>query len=74
MHKRQWLEVEQIDLQTRKNDLHPKKIMLSFRWRERGVERVKGITHRKLLLTVCVITADLCSGASERVAAKLERK
>ena len=63
--KRQWLGVGQVGLTTPKNDLHPKKIMLSVWW------GVKGIIHWELLPAGCNITADLYCQQLDRVAAKL---
>ena len=53
---------------TAKNDLHPKKIMLSVWW------GVKGIIHWEVLPAGCRITADLYCQQLDRVAAKLEGK
>ncbi len=66
--KRQWLGVGQTGLPTPKNDLHPKKIMLSV-WRG-----VKGIIHWELLPPDCTITADLYCQQLDRVAGKLQGK
>ena len=66
--KRQWLGAAQKGVPTPKNDLHPKKIMLSVWW------GVKGIIHWELLPTGCTITADLYCKQLDRVAAKLQGK
>ncbi len=66
--KRQRLEVGQTGLLTPKNDLHPKKIMLSV-WLG-----VKGIIHWELLPPDCTLTADLYYQQLDRVAAKLQGK
>jgi histone-lysine N-methyltransferase SETMAR len=65
---RQWLGAGQRGLPTPKNDLHPKKIMLSVWW------GVRGIIHGELLPTGCTITADLYYQELDRVAAKLKGK
>lgn len=67
-HKRQWLEAGEVGVATPKNDLHPKKIMLSVWW------GVKGIIHWELLPAGCTITADLYCQQLDRVAAKLQGK
>jgi histone-lysine N-methyltransferase SETMAR len=64
--KRQWLGVGQTGLPTPKNDLHPKKIMLSV-WCG-----VKGTIHWELLPTDCTIPADLYCQLLDQVAAKLQ--
>ena len=64
--KRQLLGIGQTGRATPKNDLHPRKIMLSVWW---GVRR---ITHWKLLPNRCNITADLYWQQLDRVAAKLQ--
>ena len=51
--KCQWLSVEQIGTVTPKNDLHPKKVMLSVWW------GVKGIIYWELLPDGCTVTRDL---------------
>ena len=51
--KRQWLGAGKTGVATPKNDLYPKKIMLSVWW---GVE---GIIHWEILPAGCTITADL---------------
>ena len=66
--KYQWVRTGQTSIATSKNDLHPRKIMLSV-WR--GVRR---ITHWKLLPNECNITADLYCQQLDCVAAKLQRK
>ncbi len=66
--KREWLGGGQIDVATPKNDLHPKKIMLSV-W-----SGVRGIIHQELLPTGCAINADLYCQQLDRVAAKLQGK
>jgi histone-lysine N-methyltransferase SETMAR len=66
--KRQWLGAGQIRVATPKNDLHPKKIMLSVWW------KVRGIIHWELLSTGCAITADLYCQQLDRVASKLQEK
>ncbi|CAF4933789.1 unnamed protein product, partial [Rotaria socialis] len=66
--KRQWLGAGQTGVSTPKNDLHPKKIMLSV-WLG-----AKGIIHWELLPTGCTITADLYCKQLDRVAAKLQGK
>lgn len=64
--KRQWLSVGQVGETTPKNDLHPKKIMMSVWW------GTTGIIHWELLPTGCNITADLYCQQLDRVAAKLQ--
>ncbi|CAF1475166.1 unnamed protein product [Adineta ricciae] len=64
----QWLEAGQTGVATPKDDLHPKKIMLSVWW------GVKGIIHWEILPAGCTITADLCCQQLDRVAAKLQGK
>ena len=66
--KHQWLEAGQTGVATPKNDLHPKKIMLSVWW------GIRGIIHWELLPTGCTITADLYCQQLDRVAAKLKGK
>jgi histone-lysine N-methyltransferase SETMAR len=66
--KRQWLGAGQIGVATPKNDLHPKKIMVSVWW------GVKGVIHWKLLPTRCTITADLYCKQLDRVATKFQGK
>ena len=66
--KRQWLGTGQTGIATPKNDLHPRKIMLSVWW---GVKR---ITHWELLPNGCNITADLYCQQLDRIAAKLQGK
>ena len=61
--KRQWLGTGRTRIATPKNDLHPRKIMLSV-WR--GIRR---ITHWKLLPSGCNITADLYCQQLDRIAA-----
>ena len=51
--KRQWLGAGQKGVATPKNELHPKKIILSVWW------GLKGIIHWELLPTGCNVTADL---------------
>ena len=63
--KRQWLGIGQTGVVTPKNNLHPRKIMLSVWW---GVRRP---THWKLLPNGCNITADLYCQQLDRIAAKL---
>ncbi|CAF1504907.1 unnamed protein product, partial [Didymodactylos carnosus] len=64
--KRQWLGVGQTGTATPKNDLHPKKVMLSVWW---GVKR---IIHWELLPVGCTVTADLDGEQLDRVAQKLK--
>lgn len=64
--KRQWLGSDQKGIATPKNDLHPKKIMLSVWW------GIRGIIHWELLPMGCNITADLYCQQLDRVAAKLQ--
>ncbi len=66
--KRQWLGAGQIGVPTPKNDLHPKKIMLSVWW------GVGGMIHWELLRTGCTITADLYCQQFDRVATKFQGK
>ena len=66
--KCQWLATGQAGIATPKNDLHPRKIMLSV-WL--GVRR---ITHWELLPNGCNITADLYCQQLDRVAVKLQEK
>jgi len=66
--KRQWLEVGQSGIATPKDDLHPKKVMLSVWW------SVRGIIHWELLPTGSTITADLYCQQLDRVAAELQEK
>lgn len=66
--KRQWLGAGQTGVATPKDDLHPKKIMLSVWW------GVKGIIHWEILPAGCTITADLYCQQLDRVAAKLHGK
>ncbi|CAF3170646.1 unnamed protein product [Rotaria socialis] len=66
--KRQWLGVGQVGVTTPKNDLHPKKSMLSVWW------SVKGIIHSGLLPAGCNITADLYCQQLDWIAAKLQGK
>ena len=63
--KRQCLETGQTGIATPKNDLYPRKIMLSVWW---GVRK---ITHWKFLPHGCNITADLYCQQLDRIAAKL---
>ncbi|CAF1688347.1 unnamed protein product, partial [Adineta ricciae] len=63
--KRQWLGAGQAGVATPKNELHPKKIMLSVWW------SVKGIIHWEILPAGCTVTADLYCQQLDRVAAKL---
>ena len=66
--KRQWLGAGETGVATPKDDLHPKKIMLSVWW------GVKGVIHWELLPTGYTITADLYCQQLDRVAAKLRGK
>ena len=66
--KRQWLEAGQTGVATPKNDLRPKKIMLSVWW------RVEWIIHWKILPAGCTITTDLYCQPLDGVAAKLKGK
>ncbi len=66
--KRQWLGAGQIGVPTPKNNIHPKKMMLSVGW------RVRGIIHWKLLPTGCIFTADLYCQQWDRIATKLQGK
>jgi histone-lysine N-methyltransferase SETMAR len=66
--KRQWLEAGQTGIATPKNDLHPKKIMLSVWW------GVKGIIYWEVLPAGCTITAELYCQQLDRVATKLKGK
>ena len=66
--KRQWLGVGQSGIATPKNELHPRKVMLSV-W-----QGVRGVIHWELLPTGCTVTADLHCQQLERVAAKLQGK
>ena len=66
--KRQWLEAGQTGITTSKNDLHPKKIMLSVWW------GVKGIIYWEVLPADCTITAELYCQQLDRVATKLQGK
>ena len=66
--KRQWLEAGETGVATPKNDLHPKKIMMSICW------GVKGIVYWELLPTGCTITADLYCQQLDRVAKELQGK
>ena len=66
--KRQWLGSGQTDIATPKNDLHPRKSMLSVWW------SVREITHWKLLPKGCNITVDLYCQQLDRVAAELHGK
>ena len=58
--KHQWLETGQTGIETPKNDLHPRKIMLNVWW------DVRRITHWELLPNGCNITPDLYCGASQK--------
>ena len=64
----QWLSVDQTGTVTPKNDLHPKKVMLSVWW------GVKGIIYRKPLPDEYTVTADLYCQQLDRVAQKLKDK
>ena len=66
--KRQWLSIGQTGTVTPKNDLHPKKVMLSVWW------GIKGIIHWELLPDGCTVTADLYCQQLDRVAQKLKGK
>ena len=66
--KRQWQGTGQTNIETPKNVLHPRKIMLSVWW---GVRR---ITHWELLPNGCNIIADLYCQQLDCVAAKLQGK
>ena len=66
--KHQWLGTGQTDIATPKNDLHPRRMMLSVWW------GVRGFTHWELLPNGCNITADLYCQQLNRVAAKLQGK
>jgi hypothetical protein len=68
VRKREWLGAGQIGVATSKNDLHPKKIMLSVWW------GVRGIIYWELLPTGCAINADLYCQQLDRVAAKFQGK
>jgi histone-lysine N-methyltransferase SETMAR len=65
---RQWLGNGQTAAATPKDDLHPKKIMVSVWW------RVRGIIHWELLPTGCTITADLYCQQLDQVTANLQGK
>ena len=68
MKKRRWLETGKTGIATSKNDLHPRKIMLSVWW------GVRGLTHWKLLPNGCNITAHLYCQQLDHVVAKLQGK
>ena len=68
MKKRQWLATGQTGMTTPKNDLHPRKVMLSVWW------SVRGITHWEVLPNGCNITADLYCQQLDCVAGKLQGK
>jgi [histone H3]-lysine36 N-dimethyltransferase SETMAR len=66
--KRQWLGAGESGIATPKNDLHPKKVMLSAWW------GVRGIIHWELLPIGSTINAELYCQQLDRVAAKLRRR
>ena len=63
-----WELDKRTGIATPKNDLHPRKIMLSVWW------GVRGNTHWKLLPNECNIAADLYCQQLDRVAASLQKK
>ena len=66
--KRQWLGVRQTSIRTPKNDLYPKKVMLSIWW------NIRGIIYWELLPTGSTVNADLYCEQLDRVAEKLYKK
>lgn len=66
--KRQWLGKGETGIPTLKDELHPKKVMLSVWW------GIRGIIHWELLPKGSTITADLYCQQLERVAANLKGK
>ena len=64
----QWLSVGETGTATSKNDLHPKKAVLSVWW------GVNGIIHWEILSRDCSMPADLYCQQLDRVAEKIKGK
>ena len=65
-HRRQWLSAGETGTTTPKSDLHPKEVIVWW--------GVKGIIHWEILLSGCIMIADLYCQQRDRVTEKFKGK